>query len=105
MALSAAELIHLLRQRWRVSYDMRLVQRQGRLYFQVMWGHLEQQSFPLSPEVYGEKVAEVAATLNELGAADQVRRWLATTRDKPRMGKALSLALAITPARAVEFLL
>jgi hypothetical protein len=105
MALSATELIQLVRRRWRVSYDMRLVQRQGRLYFQVMWGHLEQQSFPLTAEAYGEKAAEVAATVNELGAAHQVRTWLETTRDKPRMGKALSLALSITPARAVEFLL
>jgi hypothetical protein len=103
--LNAAELIQLLRKRWQVSYDLRLVQRQGRLYFQVMWGHLEQQSFPLSAEGYGERVTEVVATVNELGAANQVRAWLATTRDKPRMGRALSLALAISPARAMEFLL
>lgn len=104
-ALSAAELIQLLRRRWGASYDLRLVQRQGRLYFHVMWGHLEQQSFPLTAEGYAERVAEVAATLNELGTANQVRGWLETTRDKPRMGRALSLALDIAPARAVEFLL
>jgi len=105
VALSATELIQLLRQRWQASYDLRLVQRQGRLYFQVMWGHLEQQSFPLTAQGYSERLAEVAITLNELGAANQVRTWLRTTRDKPRMGRALSLALAIPPARAVEFLL
>lgn len=105
VALSATELIQLLRRRWQVSYDLRLVQRQGRLYFQVMWGHLDQQSFPLTPEGYDARVAEVAATLNELGAANQVRHWLETTRDKPRMGRALSLALTIPEARAVEFLL
>ncbi|MFN9548485.1 MAG: DUF3067 family protein [Cyanobacteriota bacterium] len=105
VALSATELIQLLRWRWQASYDVRLVQRQGRLYFQVMWGHLEQQSFPLTPERYGERLAEMAATLNALGAANQVRAWLRTTRDKPRMGRALSLALAISEARAVEFLL
>ena len=105
VALSATELIQLLRRRWQASYDLRLVQRQGRLYFQVMWGHLEQQSFPLTPELYGARVAEVAATLNELAAANQVRTWLETTRDKPRMGRALSLALAIPQARAAEFLL
>ena len=103
--LSAAELIQLLQQRWRASYDLRVVQRHGRLYFHVMWGHLEQQSFPLSEEIYRERVAEVAAALNELGAAHQVRAWLQTTHDKPRVGRALALALAITPARAVEFLL
>lgn len=103
--LSAKELIHLVRQRWRASYDMRLVQRQGRLYFQVMWGHLEQQSFPLSEAVYAERVAEVVATVNELGAAKQVRTWLETTRDKPRIGRALSLALLAPSPRLAEFLL
>jgi hypothetical protein len=104
-SLSPKELIGLLQQRWQASYDLRLVQRQGRLYFQVMWGHLEQQSFPLTAKAYREKVAEVVTTLHELGAADQVRTWLETTRDRPRMGKALSLALVVPEARAVEFLL
>lgn len=103
--LSPEELIGLLRQRWQASYDLRVVQRQGRLYFQVMWGHLEQQSFPLGQEAYRERMAEIAATLNELGAAGQVRTWLATTRDRPRIGKALSLALLVPEARALEFLL
>ncbi|MEB3157278.1 MAG: DUF3067 family protein [Cyanobacteriota bacterium] len=105
VVLTAAELLQLLRERWRASYDLRLVQRQGRLYFQVMWGHLEQQSFPLTPRGYSERLAEVAATLNALGAAEQVRAWLKTTRDKPRIGRALSLALSVPSARAVEFLL
>lgn len=105
VALSAPELIELLRQRWQASYDLRLVQRQGRLYFQVMWGHLEQQSFPMSAEAYEEHIAEVAATLNEMGAAGQVREWLTQTRDRPRMGKALSLALVTAGERIVEFLL
>jgi len=105
VALSAPELIGLLRQRWQASYDLRLVQRQSRLYFQVMWGHLEQQSFPMTPEAYAERIAEVAATLNEMGAAAQVREWLTRTRDRPRMGKALSLALATEGERIVEFLL
>jgi hypothetical protein len=105
VVLSASELIRLLRNRWQASYDLRLVRRQGRLYFQVMWGHLEQQSFPMTPLAYEERLAEVAATLNEVGAADQVRSWLETTRDKPRMGKALSLALEPRASRAIEFLL
>lgn len=103
--LSPMELIGLVRQRWQASYDLRLVQRQGRVYFQVMWGHLEQQSFPMTAEAYEEKVAAMAATLNALGAASQVRTWLETTRDRPRVGKALSLALEVPGARAIEFLL
>jgi hypothetical protein len=37
--------------------------------------------------------------------ADQVRTWLATTGDKPRLGKAMGLALELPPDRASEFLL
>jgi len=102
--LSAEDLLALLRQRWQASYDLQLVKRHGRLYLQVMWGYLEQQSFPLSAEAYGARLEELVATLNGLGVADQVRRWLATTRDKPRLGKALSLALELPEGRASEFL-
>jgi len=103
--LSAEDLLALLRQRWQASYDLQLIKRHGRLYLQVMWGYLEQQSFPLSAEAYGARLEELVATLNGLGVADQVRRWLATTRDKPRLGKALSLALELPEGRASEFLL
>jgi hypothetical protein len=103
--LSAEDVLALLRQRWQASYDLQLVKRHGRLYLQVMWGYLEQQSFPLSAEAYGARLEELVATLNGLGVADQVRRWLATTRDKPRLGKALSLALELPEGRASEFLL
>ncbi len=105
VALSAEELIGLLQRRWQASYDLRLVQRQGRLYFQVMWGHLEQQSFPMTAQAYRERVAQVAETLNALGASNHVRNWLEEGRDRPRMGKALSLALLLSDPRAVEFLL
>jgi hypothetical protein len=104
-ALEASEVVGLLRQRWQASYDLQLVRRQGRLYLHVMWGHLEQQSFPMTPEAYGEKVAEIVGTLNGLGVAAQVRHWLITTEDRPRLGKALSLPLELPPGRASEFLL
>jgi hypothetical protein len=103
--LSAAEILGLLRQRWQASYDLQLVKRQDRIYLQVMWGHLEQQSFPLSPDDYAAKLADLVATLNGLGVAAQVRQWLGSTRDRPRLGKALSLALQLPPGRASEFLL
>jgi hypothetical protein len=103
--LSVVELLSFLRERWQASYDLQLVRRQGRLYLHVMWGHLEQQSFPLTAEAYGEKLAAIVANLNGLGVADQVRQWLATTRDRPRLGKALSLPLQLPEGRASEFLL
>jgi hypothetical protein len=95
----------LLQARWEVSYDLQLVQRRGRVYLQVMWAFLEQQSFPLSEEGYRVKLEELVGLLNGLGVAGQVRRWLLTTTDKPRLGKALGLALEIPAGRASEFLL
>jgi hypothetical protein len=103
--LSAQEVWDLLQARWQVSYDLQLVQRRGRLYLQVMWAYLEQQSFPLTEEGYRSKLEELVALLNGLGVADQVRTWLGTTPDKPRLGKAMGLALEIPAGRASEFLL
>ena len=40
-------MIGCLQQRWQASYDLQLVVRRGRLYLQVMWAYLEQQSFPM----------------------------------------------------------
>jgi hypothetical protein len=70
-----------------------------------MWAYLEQQSFPLTEEGYRSKLEELVALLNGLGVADQVRSWLGTTPDKPRLGKAMGLALEIPAGRASEFLL
>jgi hypothetical protein len=103
--LSGEEVLALLRRRWQASYDLQLVQRRGRLYLQVMWAYLEQQSFPLTAQAYAEALEELVGTLNGLGVAAQVRQWLETTRDKPRLGKALSLPLELPPGRASEFLL
>ena len=103
--LSSAELLEILRRRWQASYDLQLIVRRGRLYLQVMWGYLEQQSFPMTAEAYAARLEELVATLNGLGVAGQVRQWLTTTSDKPRLGKAMSLALDLPEGRASEFLL
>ncbi len=103
--LSGSELLEVLRRRWQASYDLQLVQRRGRLYLQVMWAYLEQQSFPLSAEAYGVKLEEVAGLLNGMGVAAQVRHWLSTTAEKPRLGKAMGLALDLPPERQGEYLL
>jgi hypothetical protein len=70
-----------------------------------MWGYLEQQSFPLNAEDYAAKLEELVGTLNGLGVAAQVRDWLNSTTDKPRLGKAMTLPLELPPGRASEFLL
>ncbi|NQV09872.1 MAG: DUF3067 family protein [Cyanobacteria bacterium] len=99
-------MVQLLRSRWQASYDLQLVQRRGRLHLQVMWAYLEQQSFPLDAADYAEKLQQLIEVLNGLGVAQQVRHWLQTTRDKPRLGKAMSLALEPDAGgRSREFLL
>ena len=103
--LTGDELIDLLRRRWRASYDMQLVQRRGRLYLQVMWAYLEQQSFPLDAAAYRDHIASLAALLNRLGVALDVRHWLITTSDRPRLGKAMTLPLDVSPTLASEFLI
>ena len=70
-----------------------------------MWAYLEQQSFPLDADQYVAKLDELVATLNGLGVAGQVREWLTTTHDKPRLGKAMTLPLELPEGRASEFLL
>ena len=107
--LSVDEVIGCLRQRWRATYDLQLVVRRRRLYLQVMWAYLEQQSFPMDLEAYQQHLGEVLDVVNRLGLAGEVRHWLGSTRDKPRLGKALSLPLEATGPEAEtlikEFLL
>ena len=55
--LTVDEVIDLLRERWQASYDMQLVVRRKRMYLQVMWAYLEQQSFPLNEEEYRTHLA------------------------------------------------
>ena len=104
MPLTAAELLSILRERWGASYDLQLHRRAGRLYLQVMWAYLEQQSFPLSEADYLERLEQLVDQLNGIGQAEEVRNWLQTTRDKPRLGKALSFPLP-DQGRLSEFLL
>jgi len=104
MPLTAAELLSILRERWGASYDLQLHRRAGRLYLQVMWAYLEQQSFPLTEEDYLVRLEQLVEQLNGIGQAYAVRDWLRNTRDKPRLGKALSFPLP-DQGRLSEFLL
>ncbi|KKZ14804.1 MAG: hypothetical protein TH68_03930 [Candidatus Synechococcus spongiarum 142] len=91
--LTVAEVRALLQQRWGASYDVHLIQRQRRIYLQIMWGYLEQLSFPLDEPDYVARLADVVEAINQMGKGEAVRVWLRTTTDRPRLGKALSLPL------------
>ena len=93
MPLEVSEVIHILKTRWGVTYELKIVQKGQRLYLQMMWGYLEQQSFALSEQEYRKELAQLIDVLNRLGKASEVRGWLLNIQGKPLVGRALSLPL------------
>ena len=71
---------------------------------QVMWKYLEQASFPLSEQEYREHLDIVANYLNAWGGGDQVKAHIEETRQRPRLGKAVSIPLDLGE-RASEWIL
>lgn len=94
----------LLVSKWGYSYDVQLRRTQGKIFFQVMWKYLEQASFPLSEAEYLAHLDEVVQYLNAWGGAAQVENYILQTREKPRLGKAVSIALDLGD-RASEWIL
>ncbi len=91
--LEVEEVIRLIRKRWGVTYELKLLVKGKSLFLQMMWGFLEQQSFPLSEEKYREELAKILDVINRLDQASEVRFWLLHQESKPRVGRTLSLPL------------
>ncbi len=104
LPLTVDELINYVRKKWNVTYDFQLVVRKKNLYLQMMWGFLEQQSFPMDEVAYREHLNEILEVINRLGKAKLVRDWLVANDQKPRLGRAISLPLKVDPSLN-EFLL
>ncbi len=102
--LEVDEVVACLRRRWGVTYDLKLLLKRDRIYLQMMWGFLEQQSFPLDEETYRENLNRTLEIINRAGQSDFVRKWLKNVHAKPRLGRALTLPLPIDP-RMSEFVL
>ena len=102
--LQVDEVINCLRSRWGVTYDLQLLVRKKRLYLQIMWAFLEQQSFPMTEDAYRNHLNEIIEIINRSGQSNFVREWLATTGPKPRIGRALTLKL-MEDERLKEFVL
>ena len=98
------EVIHYLIYRWGKKYDFRLFKRGGYLYFQMMWGFLGQESFPLNEVEYKKSIADKIEILNRCGYSEEVREWLKKVNSRPRLGKAVSLQLNINE-KMKEFLI
>ena len=58
------EVIYYLTHRWGKKYDFRLFRRGKFVYFQMMWGFLGQESFPLSEDEYIKSISDKIEILN-----------------------------------------
>jgi len=102
--MTAEELHLLLVQKWGKSYDLQLRRVQDQIFLQVMWKYLEQVSFPRSEAEYFEHLGAIAAYLNAWGSEQYIRQYIEQTRDRPRLGKAVSIPIELGE-RASEWLL
>lgn len=91
--MTGEELHQLLLNKWGYSYDIQVRRIKGRIFIQVMWKYLEQVSFPLSKLEYIEHLNTITTYLNAWGGVEQVTSFIEKTRERPRLGKAVSIPL------------
>ena len=102
--LEVDEVVECLRRRWGVTYDLKLLIKRDRIYLQMMWGFLEQQSFPMDEETFKENLNRTLEIINRAGQSNFVRNWLENVQAKPRLGRAITLPLPMDQ-RMDEFVL
>ncbi|MBW4650932.1 MAG: DUF3067 family protein [Kastovskya adunca ATA6-11-RM4] len=102
--MTGQDLRQLLLNKWGYSYDIQIRRTQGKIFLQVMWKYLEQASFPLSEAEYIEHLNTVTSYLHAWGGTLQVQDFIEKTRERPRLGKAVSFPLELGE-RASEWLL
>eukprot|EP00246_Nothoceros_aenigmaticus_P003492 TRINITY_DN14662_c0_g1_i1.p1 TRINITY_DN14662_c0_g1~~TRINITY_DN14662_c0_g1_i1.p1 ORF type:complete len:285 (+),score=41.87 TRINITY_DN14662_c0_g1_i1:182-1036(+) len=89
------DLATLIRKKYGRSYDVQLIKKEflGRqlLAMNIMWKYREQRSFPLTEEEYILHLDSVANMLRGWGAVSYIRSSLAKTKERPRIGKAVSI--------------
>lgn len=94
-AFSGLDLATLIRNKYGRSYDVQLIKKEfmGRnlLAMNVMWKYVEQKSFPLTEEEYLLRLDDVANTLKCWGAVSHIRNSLIISKERPRIGKAVSI--------------
>lgn len=91
--MTGRELQQLLLNKWGRSYDIQLRRTQGKIFVQIMWKYLEQASFPLTETEYLARLDIVGNYLTAWGSREQVQRYIEQTRERPRLGKAVSIPL------------
>lgn len=102
--MTGEDLHGLLLQKWGRSYDIQLRRTQGKIFVLVMWKYLEQASFPLTEAEYQTHLEAIATYLNAFGGTAQVQTFIEQTRERPRLGKAVSIPLDLGE-RASEWIM
>lgn len=92
------ELRQLIFDKWGKSYEARIHRRAGRMYLQIMWKFLEQQSFPLTKEQYNAQLDAVAELCALWGMSDVVRAGI---RSAAMRGPGLTIGTGAS-ARAIQ---
>ena len=101
--MTGRELQQLLFDKWGCSYDVQLRRTRGKIFVQVMWKYLEQASFPLTEAEYQEHLDTVTSYLHAMGSVEKVQTFIQETKERPRLGKAVSIPLDLGD-RASEWL-
>ncbi|MFN9174685.1 MAG: DUF3067 family protein [Synechocystis sp.] len=100
--MTGRDLHQLIASKWGHSFDVQLRRIKDRVFVQIMWRYLEQASFPLSEQEYFENLEAIAQYLQAWGGCEQVEQFLSLTKEKPRLGKAVSIPLNLG-VRAIEW--
>ncbi len=106
-SLTGPELRQLLLDQWGQSYDVQLRRSGDRVALLVMWKYLGQASFPMNEADYMAHLDEISALVTDWGQAEVVRQEIMASRQRPRMGKAISIPLELSHLgdRATEWIL
>lgn len=102
--MTGEELHQLLLTKWGRSFDVQMRRVQNKVFLQIMWKYLEQASFPMTEAEYLEHLNEIAHYINGLGGSAQVQRFIEQTKERPRLGKAVSIPIDLGE-RASEWIL
>lgn len=93
--MTGHDLRQLILQKWGRAYDVQLRKVQDKIYLQVMWRYLGQASFPKSDTDYNTHLDAVATYINAWDQQAYVRQFIAETRDRPRLGKAVNIPIEL----------
>ncbi len=102
--MTGRDLRQILLNKWGRSYDIQVRRIQGKIFVQIMWKYLEQASFPLSEADYMAHLDTIASYIQAWGGATQVQEYIQQTKERPRLGKAVSISIDLGD-RASEWII